>query len=452
MPRLTPAADEMPSSLFRYLTARAIVVLALIGVVAGASVLGLLQARHDAATLAQSHVPRFRSAVLLSMDANAAAALSVRMSTASSQAERRGLLDRLAERHQAMETHITHMVETGAEPTAIIAMRRLRDSLMDGAVALSSVSQEEITLRGLNSNDEEILGRLGELEQRRRGLILRQQDLSSELAAFISGLAAESDRQFEEQRQQAGNTTLRAIAVVGASALAAMMAVVWMYWGLRQHVVDRILALRQAMINWRGGAVDVTLGGNDEITQMATTLIELVATVERRNQELEVMAATDALTGLANRRHFAERAEEEIRRAQRYDGRLSLIVGDIDHFKSVNDGWGHDVGDLALRHVADIWRRELRDVDLSARMGGEEFVALLPQTDADQGLVVAERIRAAIAARPLESHGAAAMALTISLGVASLRAGESLTDLLRRADQAMYQAKHGGRNTVCNAA
>jgi len=130
---------------------------------------------------------------------------------------------------------------------------------------------------------------------------------------------------------------------------------------------------------------------------------------------------------------------------------LTMIVGDVDHFKAVNDGWGHDVGDLALRHVASLWRDQLRDVDLSARIGGEEFVALLPETPLPQAEGVAERMRAAIAATPLSTEGVAVMHLTISLGVAALLPGETLTDLMRRADQAMYRAKHSGRNVVRSA-
>ncbi|MBR9973144.1 diguanylate cyclase [Magnetospirillum sulfuroxidans] len=451
MPRLIPRPEEMPSSIFRYLVARATVVLVLMAVVAGASILALLQARHDNGVLAELHLPRFKSAVHLSMDANAAAALSVRMSTATSQAERRGLLDRLAERHQAMEDHIGHMIDSGTDPNSIVALRRLRDSLMDGAVALSAISQEEITLRGVAAKDADIVARLDELEQRRRNLLLRQQDLSSELAGFVTALAADAGRRFDEQRETAGRTALQAVAVVSACGLAAMAAVIWMYWGLRHQVVNRILALRTAMLNWRGGTVDVPREGNDEITQMSDTLVELIATVERRNAELEIMASTDPLTGLTNRRRFAERAEEEIRRAHRYDAPLSLIIGDIDHFKAVNDGWGHDIGDVALRHIAAVWGRELRDVDLAARMGGEEFIALLPETNPQQAQWVAERIRAATAETPLSAPGVSALSLTISLGVAGLLPGENLTDVMRRADQAMYRAKHAGRNVVCTA-
>lgn len=451
MPRLIPQPDEMPSSIFRYLVARATVVLVLMAVVAGASILALLQARMDSSVLADMHVPRFRSAVHLSMDANAAAALSVRMSTASSQGERRSLLDRLAERHQAMEERIAQMVDSGVDSAAVASIRRLRDGLMDGAVAISAIAQEEISLRAMTVKNPAVQERLEELEQRRRNLILRQQDLSSELSGFVTALASEAGRHFDDQREVSGRTALKAVAVVGACALAAMVAVIWMYWGLRRHVVDRILALRAAMLNWHGGAVVVPREGNDEITQMSDTLVDLIATVERRNAELEVMASTDPLTGLTNRRRFAERADEEIRRAQRYDVALTLIVGDVDHFKAVNDGWGHDVGDLALRHVASLWRDQLRDVDLSARIGGEEFVALLPETPLPQAEGVAERIRATIAATALSTEGVAVMHLTISLGVAALLPGETLTDLMRRADQAMYRAKHSGRNVVRSA-
>lgn len=448
MPRLIPRPEEMPSSIFRYLVARAVIVLVLMALVAVAAVLGLLQARQDNGVLAELHLPRFRAAVHLSMDANAAAALSVRMSTAASQAERRTLLDRLAERHQAMEDHIAAMVGGGADPESIAAIRQLRDSLMDGAIALSSIAQEEITLKAMGQKEETVLVRLTELEQRRRNLVLRQQDLSSELAGFVTAMAADAGHRFDAQRDQASRTQLKAVAVVIACALAAMAAVAWMYMGLRIHVVDRILSLRGAMLNWRGGAVEVRRDGNDEITQMSDTLVELIGAVERRNQELEVMASTDALTGLLNRRRYAERAEEEVRRAQRYEAPLSLVVGDVDHFKSVNDGWGHDVGDLALQHVASIWRGQLRDVDLAARVGGEEFVALLPETAAMPAHLVAERIRTMIADQPLTTPGGSVLSLTISLGVATLLPGESLADLMRRADQAMYQAKGAGRNVV----
>lgn len=448
MPRLTAKPSDMPSSIFRYLVARAVVVLVLMSVVAGAAILGLVQARQDNLVLAETHVPRFRAVVRLSMDANAAAALSVRLSTATSQGERRSLLDRLAERHQAMEEHITAMAEIGTDAESVAIMRRLRDTLMDGAIALSAIAQEEITLRTLPAKDADTLVRLEELEQRRRNLVLRQQDLASELAGFVTALAAESGRRFDAQRDLASRAMLKAVAVVVACALAAMAAVAWMYVGLRRHVVDRILALRLAMLNWRGGAVDVPRQGNDEITQMSDTLVELIGAVERRNAELEVMAATDALTGLTNRRRFAERADEEIRRAQRYQTPLTLVVGDVDHFKAVNDGWGHDVGDAALCHVARLWQAELRDVDLSARIGGEEFVALLPETDLPHGRLVAERIRAVIAAAPLVTEGGSELGLTVSLGVATLLPGETLTDLMRRADLAMYQAKNAGRNTV----
>ena len=447
MPRQQPTPPDQPSSLLRYLFARAVLVLVLVGVLTAAAIGALVQAREESGAQAQRFLPRFRAAVYLSMDATAASALAVRMSTASSQAERRTLLDRLAERHQAMESHILHLVENQTDRDAVVALRGLRDSLMDGAVALSAIAQEEIALRA-DGGVGAVRERLDELEQRRRNLILRQQDLSSQLSGFVSALATEAGASFDAQRQAAGRAALRAAAVVAVTGLAALAAVIWTYGALRRHVVERVLALRNAMLSWRGGRVMLPRGVNDEISQMADTLDELIATVERRNAELEAMAATDALTGLANRRRFAERAEEEIRRARRYGATLSLVVGDIDHFKAINDGWGHDAGDEALCQVATLWRRELREPDLLARLGGEEFVALLPETDPAGAQVVAERIRAAIAGTALTLNGPTALAVTISLGVAGLRAGETLTDLMRRADQAMYQAKHAGRNAV----
>jgi len=170
------------------------------------------------------------------------------------------------------------------------------------------------------------------------------------------------------------------------------------------------------------------------------------------NQDLKRMANTDVLTGLANRRRFMEVLEAEIDRAERYERPLSLVLVDLDHFKEVNDTHGHAGGDEVLRAVADVLAEVCRDVDLAARVGGEEFAILLPETDAHGAERVAERARGRIAEDHHRAPSGAGFRITASAGVASL--GREVTSgegLLQAADDALYRAKGEGRNRVVAA-
>ncbi|MEW5773195.1 MAG: diguanylate cyclase [Thermodesulfobacteriota bacterium] len=160
------------------------------------------------------------------------------------------------------------------------------------------------------------------------------------------------------------------------------------------------------------------------------------------------LATADSLTGVANRRHFLEKAEAEVQRCARYGHPLSLVLIDLDHFKKVNDTRGHHVGDAALQHLCRVLGGILRDVDVLGRMGGEEFAALLPETDLARAARVAERMRAALEASPAPADGGP-VALTLSAGVAAYGPGSDGVDaMLQKADEAMYRAKHAGRNRV----
>ncbi len=159
-------------------------------------------------------------------------------------------------------------------------------------------------------------------------------------------------------------------------------------------------------------------------------------------------ATTDSMTGLTNHRTFKERAAEALARAERSGRPLSLILLDIDHFKRVNDTWGHPMGDEVIIAVADVLRSTLRRVDLGARYGGEEFAVLVEATDIGAAAALADRIRLAAAARVFESDGRT-FSVTLSLGVATFGAdGSRVGDLIDAADQALYAAKRGGRNQV----
>jgi len=165
----------------------------------------------------------------------------------------------------------------------------------------------------------------------------------------------------------------------------------------------------------------------------------------------EQQAITDDLTGLANRRQFYEVLGREFERAHRFGTPLSLVMLDIDDFKRVNDThpMKHLAGDAVLRSVAMAISGHIRDIDLAARYGGEEFAVLLPQTDHEGAVNLAERLRAAIAERLVSFGGEDEIAVTASFGVASMPAdGGEPSSLLRAADRALYLAKAGGRNRV----
>lgn len=164
--------------------------------------------------------------------------------------------------------------------------------------------------------------------------------------------------------------------------------------------------------------------------------------------QLRYLAITDSLTGANNRRHFMEQAEQEIIRSRRYSREMALIMLDIDHFKRINDFHGHEAGDNILKAFANAVRLELRTVDVFARLGGEEFIILLPETALDGARRVAERIRQRVADLRY-GHGGNQIAITVSAGVARLTTGmENVEDIIRQADAALYRAKEKGRNRV----
>ncbi len=174
--------------------------------------------------------------------------------------------------------------------------------------------------------------------------------------------------------------------------------------------------------------------------------------LREKNQRLEELSNTDGLTRVVNRRHLMELLDLEFTRARRYNNALSFVMVDIDHFKAINDRYGHQVGDEALTAVASVLRQDLRRNDVIGRYGGEEFSLLLPETVGDGARVVAERYRKRLEEYQLNAQGER-IRLTASFGVAELAPElTNLDALVRRADAAMYQAKHQGRNRVVVAA
>jgi two-component system cell cycle response regulator len=191
----------------------------------------------------------------------------------------------------------------------------------------------------------------------------------------------------------------------------------------------------------------------DDVVRAAVSAIQRAQAMESTradNERLEVLALTDSLTQTLNRRALMDRLDSELDRARRYALTLSLLMVDLDHFKAVNDSFGHLAGDEALRGVARVLQREARSVDVVARYGGEEFVVILPETGEDGAVKVAERIRARVAEQATE--GLLPMpALTVSVGVATVLSTQiqAPEELISLADDALYRAKAQGRNRVC---
>jgi len=172
------------------------------------------------------------------------------------------------------------------------------------------------------------------------------------------------------------------------------------------------------------------------------------------NKKLEVMAATDGLTGLANRRAFDEAIAHELRRGARKRWPVSLLLIDVDHFKKYNDRYGHGAGDQCLKALAKVLGRAMRRPgDLAARYGGEEFAILLPDTDRDGAMLIAETVRETIWALSLDHAASSLGRVTVSIGTATLVAGEAAQQsaLVEPADEALYAAKARGRNICCSA-
>lgn len=176
-----------------------------------------------------------------------------------------------------------------------------------------------------------------------------------------------------------------------------------------------------------------------------------ITELKRQERELVRLAWTDSLTDAMNRHRFMDLAGKEIERARRRNSELSLLLLDADHFKQINDKYGHAAGDAILKGLVERWTRSLRSHDLIGRIGGEEFSILLPEANAANAICTANRLRKEIAEVPFAFEGQL-LRVTVSIGVATLAAGEDLPALMQRADRALYRAKEAGRDEVIASA
>ena len=174
--------------------------------------------------------------------------------------------------------------------------------------------------------------------------------------------------------------------------------------------------------------------------------LELAYDLEKSIKDAEILARTDVLTGLNNRRAFFDKAPQLLKTCHERELPVSIVMFDIDYFKKINDEFGHAGGDIALQHVAELLKHELRKSDISCRFGGEEFAILLPNTNLEEAYIVAEKIKLLISASPVNIPRKKSIPITASFGVSDV--GETIDEILNNADQAMYNAKNKGRNLV----
>jgi diguanylate cyclase (GGDEF)-like protein len=190
--------------------------------------------------------------------------------------------------------------------------------------------------------------------------------------------------------------------------------------------------------------------GHDELAQLAGTFNTMADKLEQSQALLRELSTHDSLTGLLNYRELHRQLADEAERSLRYGRPFALFMLDVDHFKGINDTYGHLAGDRALRALAALIRGEVRPTDLVARYGGEEFVLVLPETAGPGAMTLAERLRARVASYALAVAADHTISVTVSIGVASYPDGaNSVQKLLSAADQALYAAKSAGRNRVC---
>lgn len=232
----------------------------------------------------------------------------------------------------------------------------------------------------------------------------------------------------------------------------ALSASVAVFFYIRRNLTNRLISLNNSILaGMAGEKIVIQDQGNDEISDMARSFEFYVDEVVTRENKLIKLATQDSLTGVSNRRSFLEQGSKELARVRRSGKPATFFMMDIDHFKMINDALGHHTGDEVLKKIAHICLDTLRDMDLFGRVGGEEFAALLPETDLSEGLIVAERLRELIETSEWFIDGNT-VSCTVSIGVAQSCLDDILlNDLMKRSDAALYVAKNKGRNQCRSA-
>ena len=223
---------------------------------------------------------------------------------------------------------------------------------------------------------------------------------------------------------------------------------------LAKHTIAPMRLLQAGVSRFGEGDLShrIHLNSHDEMSALASSFNKMAETLEQSQADLIRLATLDGLTGVYNRREFNRWLSLEIERSKREFEPVSLVMVDIDHFKRLNDTYGHQAGDEALRHVGRLLQREVRPGDHVARYGGEEFAIILPKASSADAFMVAERVRLAIEANTIPLSLNQSLTFTASLGFSTYNIDKESEEAFgQRADQALYYAKHNGRNQVASA-
>jgi len=265
--------------------------------------------------------------------------------------------------------------------------------------------------------------------------------IQSDIDANVSGARADADGA-ASQMEHVVTGAAAWIAALGACTIVLGLVAGLLVNDILRHLADAVGHARRIASGDLGKVIEVKRF--DEPGQLLAALETMRSELKDQQDALERLATTDTLTGLPNRRRLEEACQIQMARVKRHGERLSVVIIDVDKFKSVNDTHGHQVGDQVLQNVAYVLSETVRESDFVGRWGGEEFMVLCPATKLADACTVAEKLRAAVAAHDFPVVGQK----TASFGVAELAAGEALEHAVERADTALYRAKENGRNRV----
>lgn len=296
-------------------------------------------------------------------------------------------------------------------------------------------------------------------EQVEIGMVNKAEILSSRLVIAAADLFVKTQREVDQRNTRVATVIEKTSQLLAGAVVLTLMMSLLMLLYINRSVIRRLTKLRTAMTDHAqgsGGAIEIA--GRDEIGEMASALRYFVGVIQdredklhainadlcRTHRNLEKIAVTDRLTGLYNRTKLDEVFASELARVERCGESVAIILADIDQFKSVNDTYGHQVGDSVLGEFAAILRKWTRETDTTGRWGGEEFLVICSHVDLHGARILAERIRAAVAGHSFLVVGQR----TCSFGVASYRPGDTAETMVKRADEALYEAKQNGRDRV----
>lgn len=288
-----------------------------------------------------------------------------------------------------------------------------------------------------------------ERQRRTRQIFIRDVEKTVTIIHRLNHLLNSWQYQTNSRRaKEVSQSGLILLVIICSVALSLAIATVWV---LSKTILSPLQILEQAISRFSDGELShrITLETQDEFAHLAQTFNQMATKLEQSQADLQTLATIDGLTGVYNRREFNRWLHIEIERARRETHCLSLVMVDIDHFKQLNDKYGHQSGDIALRWIGSLLSENVRPGDIVARYGGEEFAILLPQATELEALVIAERIRRSIETQTVEVLNQQLLKVTASLGLATFPEEAKVgAELLRQADCALYQAKQAGRNQV----